>query len=188
MEQVMVVSSTEQGKRLLLQLVAECGFTVSNVAQNGITARQVLESNQYDLVIVNAPLSDEHGETVARLAEEKHATVILLVKPEYAEPVRERIKDTGIFLITKPLKRAVFLQLLQCIQMQKIQRQQLVQERDKIKQQMQEIHLLNRAKLVLIQVLKLSELQAHRYIEKQAMDLRITKREVAEGIINTYET
>ncbi|HAG64886.1 MAG TPA: response regulator receiver protein, partial [Ruthenibacterium lactatiformans] len=27
----------------------------------------------------------------------------------------------------------------------------------------------------------------HRYIEKQAMDLRITRREVAEGIISTYE-
>lgn len=65
---------------------------------------------------------------------------------------------------------------------------QLQEERDHLKQQMQEINLINRAKLVLMQVLKLSEPQAHRYIEKQAMDLRITKREVAEGVLNTYES
>ena len=47
--------------------------------------------------------------------------------------------------------------------------------------------IINRAKLVLMEYLKLSEPQAHRYIEKQAMDMRLTKREVAEGIIKTYQ-
>ena len=33
----------------------------------------------------------------------------------------------------------------------------------------------------------MSESQAHRYIEKQAMDLRVTKKEIAENILKTYE-
>jgi len=33
----------------------------------------------------------------------------------------------------------------------------------------------------------MSEKEAHKYIEKQAMDLRVTKRTIAEGILKTYE-
>ena len=52
---------------------------------------------------------------------------------------------------------------------------------------MEEIRLVNRAKWLLIDELKMSEPDTHRYIEKQAMDLCVSKREVAEEIIKTYE-
>ena len=52
---------------------------------------------------------------------------------------------------------------------------------------MNEIRLVNRAKWLLISELKMTESDAHRYIEKQAMDLRISKREVAENVIRTYK-
>ena len=52
---------------------------------------------------------------------------------------------------------------------------------------MYEIQLINRAKLLLIEKLGKSESEAHRFIEKQAMDLRKTKKEVAESIIGTYD-
>ena len=32
----------------------------------------------------------------------------------------------------------------------------------------------------------MTEAEAHRYIEKQAMDLRLSRKEVAENIIHTY--
>ena len=52
---------------------------------------------------------------------------------------------------------------------------------------MNEIRIVDRAKLVLITNLGMDEPHAHRYIEKNAMDMRITKRESAEMIIKTYE-
>ena len=52
---------------------------------------------------------------------------------------------------------------------------------------MNEVRIINRAKCCLIEYLKMTEPQAHRYIEKQAMDLRQTKREIAESILKTYE-
>ena len=50
-----------------------------------------------------------------------------------------------------------------------------------------ELKLMNRAKCVLIQYLKMTEEQAHHYIEKQAMDLRCKKIQVAETILTMYE-
>ncbi len=51
---------------------------------------------------------------------------------------------------------------------------------------MDEIRLVNRAKWLLISELHMSEPEAHRYIEKQAMDLCVRRRNVAEEIIKTY--
>ncbi|MBE6613614.1 MAG: ANTAR domain-containing protein, partial [Ruminococcaceae bacterium] len=53
-------------------------------------------------------------------------------------------------------------------------------------EKMQEIRIVNRAKWILIDSLKMTESDAHRYIEKQAMDRCISKREIAEEIIHTY--
>ena len=51
---------------------------------------------------------------------------------------------------------------------------------------MAEIRLVNKAKWLLISELKMSEPDAHRYIEKQAMDRCIAKRAIAEEIIKLY--
>ena len=51
---------------------------------------------------------------------------------------------------------------------------------------MEEIRLVNRAKWMLIEKLQMTEPDAHRYIEKQAMDRCVTKGEVAESILKTY--
>ncbi len=187
MEHILAIAGTEQGQQQLQQLLLEQNFYVECCASNGLEARRLLDAQKFDLVVVNTPLPDEHGEAVARLAYQNGATVILLVKAEHADAVWERIRKTGIHMIAKPLKRAVLFQMLQCIVVEQERLQKLQEEKDRLSRQIQDANLLNRAKLLLIQVLKLSEPQAHHYIEKQAMDLRITKRQVAEGIINTYE-
>ena len=56
-----------------------------------------------------------------------------------------------------------------------------------MQEKMTDIRTINRAKWLLIENLNMSENDAHRYIEKQAMDTRSTRREVAEGIIRTYD-
>jgi len=55
-----------------------------------------------------------------------------------------------------------------------------------IEEKMAEIRLVNKAKWLLISELKMSEPDAHRYIEKQAMDRCIAKRAIAEEIIKLY--
>ncbi len=183
---ILTVTGVQQ-RSALERLLAEYGLRATCQAETGLAARRLLSAEPFDLVVVNTPLEDEHGEAVARLACGS-ADVILLTKSEQADAVRERIAETGVYLLTKPIKQAVFLQLLQCIG---TARRRLRLEREtseRLQRKLQDVNLENRAKLLLIQVLKLSESQAHRYIEKQAMDRRISKREVAEGIISAYES
>lgn len=65
---------------------------------------------------------------------------------------------------------------------------ELLQENRKLHSKLEELQLISRAKAVLIEYLKLTEPQAHRYIEKQAMDLGLTRRQVALNILKTYES
>ena len=51
---------------------------------------------------------------------------------------------------------------------------------------MNEIRIVNRAKWLLIGELKMTEPDAHRYIEKQAMDRCVSRCQIAEEIIRTY--
>jgi response regulator NasT len=61
-------------------------------------------------------------------------------------------------------------------------------ENSQLKYKIEDIRIIDRAKYILISYMNMSEKEAHRFIEKQAMDLRITKRAIAEGILKTYET
>ena len=56
----------------------------------------------------------------------------------------------------------------------------------KLKVKMEEIRLINRAKMLLMQCLKMTEQEAHRYLEKEAMDRGMKRLAVAEEVIKTY--
>ena len=58
--------------------------------------------------------------------------------------------------------------------------------RKAIEEKMEEIRFVNKAKWLLIRELKMDEPEAHRYIEKQAMDRCVTRREIAAEIIKLY--
>jgi AmiR/NasT family two-component response regulator len=52
----------------------------------------------------------------------------------------------------------------------------------------EEMEIINRAKTTLMEYLGFTEPQAHRYIEKHAMDMRVTKIEIAKNILKIYES
>jgi len=59
---------------------------------------------------------------------------------------------------------------------------------DTLQRKLDDTKLINRAKLVLVTNLSMSEQEAHRYIEKTAMDTSQKRRDVAESILKIYET
>ncbi|GHU84065.1 hypothetical protein FACS1894196_4800 [Clostridia bacterium] len=105
----------------------------------------------------------------------------MLLTPQAAyEAARARMEPRGVVTLAKPVSPALFGQAVSILA---ATRAKLTRLQGKI----EEIRIVERAKRALIQTLKMSETQAHRYIEKQAMDLRKTKYAVAENIIKTYE-
>ena len=73
---------------------------------------------------------------------------------------------------------------------QRVFRERLRRQEEKqvsVEEKITEIRLVNRAKWLLIERLGMRETDAHRYIEKQAMDQRVSRRKIAESVIQTYK-
>ena len=68
------------------------------------------------------------------------------------------------------------------------ERMKVVRERQgTVEEKIEEIRLVNRAKWLLIECLHMTEPEAHRYITRQAMEQRTSKKEIAENVIRTYQ-
>ena len=112
--------------------------------------------------------------------------VLLLVRAELHDDIRGRVVEHGVFTLPKPLSRPLLALALGWMASARERLRRLEKKTLSFEEKMEEIRVVNRAKWLLISELKMDEPQAHRYIEKQAMDRCIPKKEVAEDIIRTY--
>ncbi len=158
--------------------------TVSNAGE----ARRLLLEKDFDLCIINAPLPDEFGGNIAvNIAANGISEVILIVKSEYFDEISEKVEDFGVITIAKPISKTLLWNAIKLAQATHKRIKAVQNENKKLVQKIEDIRIVDRAKCILIPHLSMSEPEAHRYIEKQAMDMRVTRREIAEKILRTYE-
>lgn len=154
---------------------------------DGIHAR-CTDVKSFDLIIISTPLRDEFGlDLAAELHGKSGAALIVITKGELAEEVQNKIKFTGAFVLGRPTSKASLLQAVKFAEIAGENAKRLTEENKRLERRIEDITVINRAKVCLMQYLKLTEEQAHRYIQKQAMDLRKTQRQAAEDILLTYE-
>ncbi len=158
--------------------------TVKSVAA---ARRRVLERD-YDLVIINAPLPDESGERFALdAARETNASVLLVVPSEVYGDMLELVTDNGILVISKPIPRGILDKSIRFLAAIQSKMRELRNEAQKAHEKMEEARIVNKAKFVLIEEKHMTEDEAHRFIGRQAMNNGVSRRRVAEAILEEYE-
>ena len=171
-ERALVVSA--QGLDKLRRALASVGFLNAASAASGGEARRAAAQDTWPLVVINAPLPDETGlELAMELTGTTLSAVVLLVRAELMSMVYGPATEAGVLVVGKP----VIPQVLQT----------LSRENEQLHRKLDEIRLVDRAKCLLIERRHLSEAEAHRAIEKQAMDQRLTRARVAQLILDRYE-
>lgn len=185
MELILLVSGSEKANQSLAQFLRgsdEAGRILN--ALSGAEARRLLLENDVDLLIVNAPLPDEFGHDLAlNAAQTTAAGVLMLAKTEIAEAVADKVEPDGVLVLPKPLNRAMFFQSLRLLRAARNRLTGLQHENKKLQRKIDEIRIVDRAKCILIECCGMTEPDAHAYIEKTAMDRRITKVQAARDIL-----
>ena len=92
----------------------------------------------------------------------------------------------GVFTLPKPTSKVIMSQALGWLASARERLRKLEKKTLSVEERMEEIRIVNRAKILLVSELHMTEPEAHRYIEKHAMDTCVPKREIAERIIKTY--
>ncbi|MCL2081731.1 MAG: ANTAR domain-containing protein [Oscillospiraceae bacterium] len=188
MESALIVSFADKGTAYFTELLAEAAIRRITTLPSCAEARRTLLVREFDLIVVNAPLRDEPGENFARdIASRGTAQVILAVKSEYFGQVSAACEGDGVLTVSKPVNRNLFRASLSLAKSAHRMVRRVQSENARLKQKIEDIRVVDRAKWLLISRMNMSEQDAHRLIEKQAMDMRSTKRAVAEGILKTYE-
>jgi AmiR/NasT family two-component response regulator len=151
-------------------------------------ARQKLERENYDLLLIYSPLPDESGvQTALELAEERAIGILLFVKPEVYEQVSYAARDSGIFVLSRPASRTVIAEAIRMLLSMQKRVAALMAKNATLHRKLGDQRLIGRAKCLLVEFRGMSEPEAHHYLEKLAMDSCITKREAAQDIIRRLE-
>lgn len=184
---VLVVSAAEKLNNALASLMPESHYQPVKVVSSVSAAKRAWSERSYDYVIVNSPLPDDAGTRFAIDAQDSKGSVVLLfVRAELYDEVREKVVEHGVFTLSKPLSLPLLSLSLDWMASARERLRKMEKKALSFEEKMEEIRLVNRAKWLLITELKMDEPQAHRYIEKQAMDRCVSKKEVAQDIIGTY--
>ena len=184
---ILIAGKTEEICDSIAQLLLELDCDNISIFTSGTIIRGV-DISKFDSVIISTPLSDEFGlDLVADIAKDTKNGVVVLAKREIADEVQKKIRFTGAFVLPRPFNKALLVQTIKLAEVAHIGMAKLVEENRQLSQQLSDMKIVNRAKSMLMQYLNLTEEQAHRHIQKQAMDLRKTQRAVAEDILKTYQ-
>ena len=184
---VLVVTASKTFRDSAAELLSETRCVPVQFASDISAAKRAAAETSFDFVIVNAPLPDDAGIRFALdISDQKNTVVLLLLPPDLYAESSDRAISHGVFLLPKPISKNGFLTAIGWLSSAR----ELVRKSEhkiaSVDEKMKEIRIVNRAKWLLIEHRHLSETDAHRAIEKQAMDRCITRLTVAQEIIDLY--
>ncbi len=180
---ILIVSSSDHFNSKIKKYLT--GFITIDIKKSVSIARRCILEKYYDIIVINAPLQDESGIEFAFDSIEKSNASVLFVSPiEVYEDVLENVTDKGILAITKDMVDSRLDKAIRYLIAVQNRVHRLEQKTLTLEEKMEEIRIVNRAKLILVEQRNMTEDEAHAYIGKCAMDNGVSRRRIAEDIIN----
>ena len=168
----------------LAEMLAEEGYDVVGQAGDGETAVALAEEHRPDLVVLDVKMPRLDGIAAAeRIAEQRIAPVVMLTAFSQRDLV-ERARDAGAMAyLVKPFSRSDLVPAIEMAVSRFSELTALEREVADLSERLETRKAVDRAKGVLQKRLGLSEPDAFRWIQKTAMDLRLSMRQVADGVV-----
>lgn len=187
-QSVLIVSASAKAFQYFKEILPAREFCPITMAKSAVEAKQKLIEADFDIVIINAPLADDMGTNLAvDIVTETSAGVMMLVMPEVYEQVAYKMEQFGVLTLVKNSSKIVMFQTIKLLSATSTKMRSLQESTHTLEQKLKDMKTVNKAKGILIEVLKMSEDAAHKYIEKEAMDSCVKKVDIARQIIEKYE-
>lgn len=158
------------------------------VSFDAVSAKRAVSDRAFDLVIIYSDSLLGQGVELARIvATRGEGGVILIEAASHNDMLAHRLEEDGVIVLSRPIGRVTLDQAIKLIRATNHRVSRLLEEKRDLLKKLDDMRIIARAKLILIQNMSFTEEQAHRYIEKRAMDLRRSRAEIAMDILKTYE-
>ena len=167
----------------LVEMLTEAGYEVVAQAENGAVAIELAKQHKPDLAILDVKMPEVDGITAAEQII-SIAPVLMLTAFSQRELV-ERARDAGVMAyVVKPFSINDLLPAIEIAISRHRQMKSLEAEVADIYERLETRKIIDRAKGILMKAMNLSEPESFSWIQKTAMDRRISMKQVAQAIIS----
>jgi len=168
----------------LAEMLGDEGYDVVGQAGDGAKAIELAEQLRPDLVILDVKMPVLDGIAAAEsIAGKRIAPVVILTAFSQRDLV-ERAREAGAMAyLVKPFTQSDLVPAIEMAVSRFAELTMLESEVADLSERLETRKAVDRAKGILQKELRLSEPEAFRWIQKTAMDLRVSMREVAEGVV-----
>lgn len=167
----------------LSEMLREAGYEVVGEATDGLEAIELAKQLKPDLAILDVKMPKLDG--ISAASEIISICPTLMLTAFSQRELVERARDAGVMgYVVKPFTIADLIPAIEIAFSRFIELSKLRDEISDLSERLETRKLLDRAKGVLMQTLNLSEVQAYQWIQKTAMDQRISMKELALGILD----
>lgn len=168
----------------LKEMLEEEGLQVVGEAADGEAAVRLASEKHPDLVIMDIKMPGMDGLTAAeKLAESGEAAVLILTAFSQKDLVQRAAEAGALGYLVKPFQKSDLMPAIEVALARHAQVRALKAESADLAEQLETRKTVERAKGKLIDSEGLSEAEAFRRIQKQAMDERRSMRDVASAIL-----
>jgi len=167
----------------LVEMLQEAGYTVVAQAANGEEAIALATEHQPDLAILDVKMPILDGISAAEKII-SIAPVLMLTAFSQRELV-DRARDAGVMAyVVKPFTIGDLVPAIEIAISRHTQMRSLAEEVADLHERLETRKIIDRAKGILMKALNLSEPEAFSWIQRAAMDRRLTMKEVAHAVIS----
>ncbi len=179
-----VVAEDEAIIRLdIVETLTESGFDVIGQAGDGAEAVRLALELKPHLVLMDIKMPGTDGLQAAEILAEHKVPVVLLTAFSSPELV-ERASEAGVFsYVVKPFNPSNLIPALRIALSLHERMTSAANEVDEITEKLETRKLVDRAKGLLTEKMKLNEPEAFRWIQKASMDRRLSMKQVAQTVI-----
>ena len=167
----------------LVEMLTESGYEVVAQAENGAVAIELAKKFKPDLAILDVKMPEMDGITAAEQIITL-APVLMLTAFSQRELV-ERARDAGVMAyVVKPFSISDLVPAIEIAISRYRQMKSLEDEVADLYERLETRKLIDRAKGILMKAMGLSEPESFSWIQKTAMDRRISMKQVAQAVIS----
>jgi len=167
----------------LVEMLTEAGYEVVAQATNGVEAIALAKEFKPDLAILDVKMPELDGISAAQ--EIIEISPVLMLTAFSQKELVERARDAGVMAyVVKPFSINDLTPAIEIAMSRHLQMRTLKEEVSDLHERLETRKVLDRAKGILMAAMNLSEPEAFGWIQRAAMDRRMSMKAVAEAVIS----